>query len=577
MEYNNYFDSILKNIANITKMYNSDLITNFIKNTEETNRKLSSILTQITNNVDYNLIIKNSIITSEKLSSTIAKIYNNSDYFKMIPNITINHNVLENFHRCINNLNYSEKIIDFCNKITNEMNLDFSREEIKDAICEINDLDEKKPLIKSEKELLYVLKKIIIWLLITFAMQPLLTIPQEKITEWYKEQFKILIELLSECFQKLGNICYFSNQKINSNDLSDENYISTENMISNFGGVVKAKSVSKNVKFNKFNKNDILISNIRPYFKKMWYATFDGGCSNDIIVIKTNNDINSKFLFYSLMEPNFFEYVTLTSKGTKMPRGDKEAILSYELYVPSLENQNKIVKIISAFDNKIELNNKINDNLEEICDTLYKSYFDNNDDEYLEIKLSDVAKNIITGKTPSTSKKEYWGDEIPFVTIPDIHNDVFTIYTERSLSNEGNYSQQKKLLPKDSIMVSCIATVGLISINSKPSHTNQQINAIIIDNDYDLYFLYENMKTRVDELKAIGSTGSATLNVNLNEFKKLLIKYPQKEKLIDFDCKVKPLFKKMLILQEENITLSNLRGILLPNLLSGDVDLDNIV
>ena len=217
----------------------------------------------------------------------------------------------------------------------------------------------------------------------------------------------------------------------------------------------------------------------------------------------------------------------------------------------------------------------INNNLQAIITNIYTDLIDNLD-EYNEVQLSDIAKEIITGKTPSTVKEEYWNGKIPFVTIPDMHNEVYTYKVERYLSNEGNKSQIKKLLPPNSIMVSCIATVGLVSINPEPSHTNQQINSIIIKNNYDLYYLYETLKTKKEGLKNIGSSGSATLNVNKNQFEKIYINYPEKEKLIDFDNKVRPLFQKIQLLQQENNKLEQIRDTLLPKLMNGKIDLDKI-
>ena len=214
--------------------------------------------------------------------------------------------------------------------------------------------------------------------------------------------------------------------------------------------------------------------------------------------------------------------------------------------------------------------------MQAIITNIFNDIIENND-EFQTLQLSDVAKEIVTGKTPSTSKSEYWNGEIPFfVTIPDMHNEVYSYKVERCLSDAGSNSQIKKLLPSNSIMVSCIATVGLVSINPVPCHTNQQINSIITKNDYDLFYLYEMLKTKKEDLKNIGSSGSATLNVNKNQFEKINIDYPKKEILIDFDKKVRPLFKRIMLIQQENIKLEQIRDTLLPKLMNGEINLDKI-
>ena len=163
---------------------------------------------------------------------------------------------------------------------------------------------------------------------------------------------------------KLGEVAEYISEKINSSILEKKNYISTENMLPNNNGITLASSIPINTKVNKFQEEDILISNIRTYLKKIWRATFNGGSSNDVLIIrKTKNNILSKYIYYTLTQDSFFNYATATSKGTKMPRGDKDSIMNYEFLLPSLQFQKKIVKILSDIDEKIELNNKINDNL----------------------------------------------------------------------------------------------------------------------------------------------------------------------------------------------------------------------
>ena len=134
--------------------------------------------------------------------------------------------------------------------------------------------------------------------------------------------------------------------KIESKLLTPITYISTENMLPNFGGITES-SISFKGKCTSFKKNDIILSNIRPYFKKLWYSTFDGGCSNDCIVLRTNNDcVESKFLYYCLCNDNFFSHYVASSKGTKMPRGDKESLLKWKINIPSIVKQQHIVDIV---------------------------------------------------------------------------------------------------------------------------------------------------------------------------------------------------------------------------------------
>ena len=163
---------------------------------------------------------------------------------------------------------------------------------------------------------------------------------------------------------KLRDICKYRKEKVELKKTNKEQYISTDNMLPNFAGIGEIKSFPNVGKVNKYYRNDILLSNIRPYFKKMIISDTEAGCSSDILVIETiSKDVNPKFLYYRLMADDFFDYVILTSKGTKMPRGDKDAIMNFELSLPNIKIQNKIVEILESIDKKIKLNNQINNNL----------------------------------------------------------------------------------------------------------------------------------------------------------------------------------------------------------------------
>ncbi|MCC8111380.1 MAG: restriction endonuclease subunit S [Ruminococcus sp.] len=146
--------------------------------------------------------------------------------------------------------------------------------------------------------------------------------------------------------------------------LERSTYISTENMLPDKAGVTLATSLPSTEQTQVFNVGDTLVSNIRPYFKKIWYANFDGGYSNDVLVFRPKGNIDSRFLYYVLSDDAFFEYSIATSKGTKMLRGDKKAIMEYPVPIFSIKEQQKIAGILSALDGKIGLNNAINKNLD---------------------------------------------------------------------------------------------------------------------------------------------------------------------------------------------------------------------
>lgn len=168
---------------------------------------------------------------------------------------------------------------------------------------------------------------------------------------------------------------YVTKERINSNKLNVNNYITTDNMLPNKEGICDAEKIPTNITVNHFQENDILLSNIRPYFKKIWKAEYEGGCSADVLIFRTNCGYNADFIRYCLSQDAFFDYDMKGAKGSKMPRGDKNHILNFELYDFSLPSQTSIASVLKVLDNKIILNNKINNELEQMAKTLYDYWF----------------------------------------------------------------------------------------------------------------------------------------------------------------------------------------------------------
>lgn len=164
-------------------------------------------------------------------------------------------------------------------------------------------------------------------------------------------------------YYRLSDICFYVKEKINSEELTNETYISTENMVSDCGGIETAASLPSNTNVSKFKEGDALFSNIRPYFRKVWLANRDGECSNDVIVFRPVNGIHPWLLYFIVSNPSFIKYVMAGANGAKMPRGDKAQILDYEIDANVIRNQNTIISILSPIERHIQLNKKINDNL----------------------------------------------------------------------------------------------------------------------------------------------------------------------------------------------------------------------
>ena len=286
-----------------------------------------------------------------------------------------------------------------------------------------------------------------------------------------------------------------------------------------------------------------------------------------------------KYLYYvmSLIDLNNY------NEGTTIPSLRTETLNRLEFDIPSLVEQETILSCLNPIDEKIALNNAINNNLEQQVQDIYRSWFVNYEpfdgtkpDDWSDGTIDDLGTEIICGKTPSTKKSEYYGGNTPFITIPDMHGCVYIVSTERYLSDAGVASQPKKTLPPNTVCVSCIGTAGLVTLVSEESQSNQQINSIIPKEGISVYYIYLLMQTLADTINKLGQSGSTIVNLNKTQFGKIQVMIPSELVLQDFDSLCRPLFDTILSNQKENINLSELRDALLPKLMSSELDVSDI-
>ena len=181
----------------------------------------------------------------------------------------------------------------------------------------------------------------------------------------------------------------FSTTRVSSSELNEDNYVSTENMLQDFQGILEAKSVPEDVNVISFSCCDILISNIRPYLKKVWKATFNGGCSSDVFVLQANDNIESDYLHYVVANDKFINFVMSGAKGVKMPRGDKNQMKKYPLSLPQIQEQKKIGKMLSLLDERIATQNKIIDRLQTLIKGISCRIFASI--QGIEYRMGDIA------------------------------------------------------------------------------------------------------------------------------------------------------------------------------------------
>ena len=305
---------------------------------------------------------------------------------------------------------------------------------------------------------------------------------------------------------KLGQLVKYSNSKINTNNLNPSKYISTENMLPNIQGIVKSSNVPENINVCKFENSNILLSNIRPYFHKLYFPTFTGGCSNDVLCF---NVIDSqltlpKYLYYMMSTTSFIDYVVSTSKGTKMPRGDKNAILDYTFNVVPFDQQLLIVDIIGSLDDKIENNNKIINKLWQKLQLIHTDFKSKN--ELVEKNILELA-DIKYGKGIPTS-------EI-------LKDGLYSVYGSNGIIGYlNNYT-----FKEHKIAISCRGnSSGIIHLTDENSTVTS--NSLVLDFknfDYTYYFFLEFMYKGLYEYK----TGSAQPQITIDNLKILNLQVPK--------------------------------------------------
>ena len=311
--------------------------------------------------------------------------------------------------------------------------------------------------------------------------------------------------------------------------------------------------------------------------------TYSGFCIRTRIKNKTEHD--PIFWTYHFKNISFRKSMSGNAVGTNIQNLSQGMLSNYEAEVPDYNTQLRIASILVNYDNLIENNQKQIKLLEEAAQRLYKEWFVDlrfPGHENVEIvdgvpegwhykKISSFG-SVITGKTPSTAKSQYYGGEVPFIKIPDMHKGIFPLVTEITLSLEGANSQKNKFIPKNSIIVSCIATVGLVNISVEDCQTNQQINSIVLADERSLYYLYFAMKDLKSLLDGVGSNGATMTNVNKEKFSNLLISCPDTLLLEKYYKYSKPLFDKILNLSKNINYLTEARDRLLPKLMSGEIE-----
>ena len=366
---------------------------------------------------------------------------------------------------------------------------------------------------------------------------------------------------------KLDSLCVYAKEKVSVESLNAKTYISTENMMPNKGGVEAASSLPSVQYTQQYLKGDVLVSNIRPYFKKIWLAEYDGGCSNDVLVFRANSICSPTFLYYVLANDLFFDYATATSKGTKMPRGDKAAIMQYDVPNFEMEDQLRIGNLLRGLDERITINKKINDNLHQQAATLFKALFvdltpfdGTMPPNWTISTLGDATEMGAGGDKPKESSPV----KTPLCPYPIYSNGIndYGLY---------GYTNNPKI-KVESVTVSARGTIGYVCLRHTPYVPIVRLVTLIPDTKVlSAKYLYLYLR----QLHITG-TGTTQQQLTVPDFRKTEIIIPDKNTMDSFTETVTPLFEQIWANEGENTKLAEVRDALLPKLMSGEIDVSDI-
>ncbi len=383
-----------------------------------------------------------------------------------------------------------------------------------------------------------------------------------------------------------GDIVELLSEKVSSSEITLQNYISTENMIPNCGGVVKASSLPKATKFNSFYESDTLFSNIRTYFRKVWSAEFSGGASADVLIFRSKDrfKLDPLFLYYLVSNKEFVDFTDRTSKGAKMPRGDKDAIVKYPLHLPSVDEQKSIASVLGALDDKIENNRRMNETLEEMARAIFKSWFV--DFDPVHAKAAGSAPAHMDADTAALFPSSFGDDGLPVGWVNKTLGDLILPKRGKTITKsktkvgtipvvagglEPAYFHNQSNVEAPVVTISASgANAGFTRLYNENvwasdcSYISKQLTDTI-------YFWYVFLKANQQKIYHM-QQGAAQPHIYPSDLMRLELTVSNDNNLIQhFENLISPYFQRISIAQKESKTLAELRDTLLPKLMSGEI------
>ena len=292
---------------------------------------------------------------------------------------------------------------------------------------------------------------------------------------------------------------------------------------------------------------------------------FSGRC----LRVRPTSEIDSEYLYYYFCLEETKQFVRNIAVGATMPSINTKLLGEVVVTFPELEQQKRISGILSAIDSKIEVNQKINDNLEQQAATLFSSLYNRSN---TEVRYTDLIQ-ILGGGTPKTGETAYWNGNIAFFTPKDV-GVPYTFITEKTITEEGLSHCNSRLYPVNTVFVTARGTVGKVGLSGVPMAMNQSCYALVGKETHQLLVYFYTLKA-VDRLKHKAS-GAVFDAITTRDFDSEQIMKLSDDDAKAFLCVAEPMFQEILNNSIENLRLSTLRDFLLPKLMSGEIDVSSV-
>ncbi len=397
--------------------------------------------------------------------------------------------------------------------------------------------------------------------------------------------------------KRLESIANYVSDRISSKSISSEQYVTTDCLLQNKKGREFATNLPpQSCTLIHYKPNDVLVANIRPYLKKIWFADMEGGASSDVLVFRAKEGHCPQYLYALLLQDSFYDYVMQGAKGSKMPRGDKGQIMRYE--VPEhIVSEEKIGSFFLNLDKKINLNRQINQNLEALAKQIYDYWFvqfdfpDENGKPYKssggkmvwnkklkrEIpadwhcgNLFEIAK-FTNGLACQKFRPKTGENPLPVIKIREMH-DGFAPDTEEVTPN---IPDSVKVYNGD-VLFSWSASLEVMIWAFGIGGLNQHIFKVTSANGFPKSFFYYQLLGYIDVFKKMAEARKTTMgHITQDHLQQSTIAIPNDVKIADsFEKVVTPIFTQLIIMQEEIQQLIKQRDELLPLLMNGQVSLN---